>query len=65
MFCCFYTVSSMGKVIYSEVITFLQKDPNTIEKYTSITTLCNKSLRLSRNHLVYTRRYSSDEFNAM
>ena len=65
LFIVLYTVSSIGKVTYSEVITFLQSEPIMVAKYMSITTSCNKSLALSGNHLVYARKYSTDELNTM
>ena len=65
LFIILYTVSSNGNVTYSKVMTFLQSDPNIVAKYMSITTSCNKSLTLSGNHLVYARKYSTNEFNTM
>ena len=60
-----HTVSSNGRVQYSEVIELLQKDRNMVTKYMSITTVCNKSLALSATHQVYARKYSGDEFSTM
>ena len=61
----FDAVSSTGKMVSSEVKTLLKKDPLVIAKYLSITTLHNKSLTLSADHLVYARKCDNEEFNAM
>ena len=58
----YYAVSSTGSVTYSEVKTFLEKDPTVVKQYQAITTLCNESLILSGNHNVFARKYSSEEF---
>ena len=60
-----FTVTSTGSVKYSDVRAFMKKDHNTITKYLSITTDCNKTLTLSPNHLVYARKGSREEFNPM
>ena len=60
-----HSVLSTGSVIYSEVTAFLKIDHMMITKYQSITTLSNESLKLSADHLVYTRKYSGDKFNPM
>ena len=60
-----FTVSSTGSVKYSDVRTFMKKDHNAMTKYLLITTYCNKTLTLSPNHLVYARKYTSDEFIPM
>ena len=52
-------------MVYSEVRTFLKRDPLVIVKYLSIATLYNKSLTLSADHLVYARKFANEEFNAM
>ena len=59
------TVLSNGSMGYSEVQTFLHKDPNTTAQYKCIRTLCNESLMLSENHLVFTRKGFSDGFRPM
>ena len=56
---------SGGEVIYSEVRTFLERQPSIITKYKSITTFGNKTLTLTGNRLVYARRNSGDQFNPM
>ena len=61
----YYTVLSNGSVTYSEVQTFLHKNPSMILPYKSIRTLLNESLILSENHLVFTRKFGSDEFSPM
>ena len=52
------TVLANGNVAYSEVKTFLHKDPNKIEKYRTIKTQFNGSLTLTENHLVYSSKSS-------
>ena len=51
--------------MFSEVRMFLQKEPDVLAKYLSIETSCNESLKLSGNHLVYTRKYGNDVFKPM
>ena len=60
-----FAVSSTGSVKYSKIITFQEKQQQTIMMYWSITTFCNKTLTLSDNHLLYARKNFSDEFNTM
>ena len=60
-----FTVLSTGGVKYSEVRTFMKKNHNAVMKYVSITTLCNRTLTLSPDHLVYVRKGCSDDFNPM
>ena len=50
---------------YSEVITFLKKDPTILANYKLITTLYNESIILSADHLIYVRKLGNDEFDAM
>ena len=52
-------------VAYSEVITFLHKDPYVTSQYMSIKTLFNESLMLSESHLVFTRKGCSNGFSPM
>ena len=61
----FHTVSFRGKVRYSEVKAFLQKQPDLTVKYISIVTMDNRSLSLSGNHAIHARKYVSDEFQPM
>ena len=63
--CCFFDiVSSAGIVTYSEVTSFLKKQPNIMTEYKSITTL-NGTITLTGNHLVYARKVFADQFNPM
>ena len=50
---------------YSEVKAFLTKEESVASGYRSITTLTKKTIQLSSNHLLYTRRSSSDKFAPM
>ena len=61
----FHIVSSTGYVTYNEVRTFAEKDHAATLKCQSITTLCNQTLKLSQNHIVYARKFCSDDFNPM
>ena len=58
-------MSSTGEMTYSEVIAFLKKNPTALMEYQLITTLHNESIVLSGDHLIFVRKYGSDEFNAM
>ena len=60
----FNIVSTGGRIIYSEVSAFLEKKSDMILKAKSISTW-NKTLTLTRNHLVYARKKFYDEFNPM
>ena len=57
-------VSSSGIVTYSEVKTFLKKQPDMILEYKSIT-IWNETLTLTGNHLLYARENSVDKFHPM
>ena len=59
------TVLSDGSVAYSEVQTFLHKDPNITLQYKSIRTMFNESLVLSENHLIFTRKDCANGFSPM
>ena len=50
--------------MYSEVRTFLKKQPNIFTYYKTIVTL-NAVLTLTENHLVYGRKSFADQFNPM
>ena len=54
---------SQGRIKYSEVTAFLQKQQDMAAMYLSITTLSNKTITLSESHLIYTRKNSRDKFN--
>ena len=58
-----FTVSSTGSVQYSDVKAFLKNQPNRIITYLSIRTLDERTITLSKEHLIYTRKSSTDEFN--
>ena len=58
-----HVVSTDGKLTYSKVTTFLKKWPSMITTYKSITTLRNKTISLSGNHLIYARKDGNDKFN--
>ena len=57
-------VSSSEFVSYNDVRIFLKKIPNVIGWYNSIKTSLNKTISLSGNHLIYTRR-GNGKFKAM
>ena len=61
----FGVVSLTGSIMYSEVRTFLHKDPDLITKYKAITTFDSKSIILSGNHLLHARKISTDRFFPM
>ena len=58
-------VSEDGKLTYSKVTAFLKKWPSMISMYKSITTLGNKTISISGNHLIYTKKDKNDKFNPM
>ena len=58
-------VSSSGSVQYSEVKAFLKKIPDVIMKYMSITTDANKTITLSENHLIYAKKFTTEQFHPM
>ena len=60
-----HTGSSSGRVRYSEVKAFLQGQPDLTANYISITTMDNRSISLSGNHLIHARKHGSDKFNPM
>ena len=57
-----YKVSPNGRVVFDEVQIFMKKQFNIMTKYKAITTSCNKTIRLSGNHLIYARSKSADIF---
>ena len=57
-------VSSSGIVTYSEVKTFLKKEPDMVLENKSIT-FWNETLTLTGNHLLYARENSFDKFHPM
>ena len=58
------TVSSTGKVTHSEVIAFLEKKPDIMAEFKSITTI-NETIILTGNHLVFARERFSTQFIPM
>ena len=57
-------VSSAGIVAYSEVRTFLKKQPSIMTRYKSIATL-NGTLAVTGNHLIYARKTFAKELSPM
>ena len=58
-----FTVSTTGSVQYREVKAFLKNQANRILKFLSIRTFDERTITLSKEHLIYTRKSSTDEFN--
>ena len=58
-------VSLLGGLTYSEVRAFLKKRPTVTTMYMSITTASKKTIRLTENHLIYTRKSCADKFIPM
>ena len=56
-------MSPTGKLTYSQIVKFLQKAPNMITEYLSITTIGNKTLTLSTSHLMFARENDKSEFH--
>ena len=61
----YHSVSSEGRLQYSEVRTFLQKQDSVIGVYRSITTSGNSTISLSGNHLIHAKKISNDKFTPM
>ena len=58
------TVSSAdGNIEFSEVITFLKKRHTGITMYKSINISGNRTICLTGNHIIYSRKYSTEMFN--
>ena len=60
-----YPVSEDGSMVYSEVRTFMDKNPAVTNPYRSITTLGNKTISLTGNHPLYARKSSTEKFIVM
>ena len=60
----FYTGSSTGTLIYSEVRAFLKKQPDIMIKNKSIKT-AKETITLTGNHLLYAREKFALKFNPM
>ena len=54
-----------GSVTYSEIRTFMEKQPTVITTYKTITTSSNNTIRLSGNHLIYARKFPTEQFYPM
>ena len=50
---------------YSEVRVFLEQKPTVTTMYKSITTSNNRTISLSKNHLIYLRKTSAERFNPL
>ena len=61
----FHSVSSGGKLRYSEVKAFLQKKDSMSAVYKLIKTSVNSSIHLSENHLIYARKGRNNKFIPM
>ena len=61
--CC--PVLSDGTLAYSEIRTFVKKEPDVISMYKQITTSSNVTISLSADHLIYARKGSSEKFYSM
>ena len=59
----FYSVSQ-GRLKYSKVSRFLQKQHNVTAMYRIISILSNDTITLTDSHLIYTRKSINDKFNA-
>ena len=58
-------VSPEDTVTYGEVLTFMNKQPNTILVYKVITTSMDNSIILSGNHVIYARKSNKEKFVPM
>ena len=54
---------SQGRIQYSKVTAFLQRDHGVTNMYLSVMTTSNKAISLSESHLIYTRKPGSAKFN--
>ena len=60
-----HLVSSGGDLTFGKVKAFLKKFPTVTTTYKSITTTSKNTMRLTENHLLYTRKSCSDKFIPM
>ena len=60
-----YTVSKDGRIIFSEVRTFMHKEHMTTNLYVSLVTSSNKTIHLTGDHLIYGRESHTEKFNPM
>ena len=58
-------VSSEGKIVYSQIRTFMEKQPTAATTYKSIKTSLNHTISLTGNHLLYARLSGAEKFNTM
>ena len=61
----FDTVSSHDELTYSEVKLFLVKEFDVVTEYKTITTSSNRTISLSGNHLIFSRKADCDKFYPM
>ena len=61
-FCKMETVSSDGRITYSKVKTFIEKQNTTTGRYRAITTFWNNTIILSKSHLIYGRKTYTEKF---
>ena len=59
------TYAAGGNRKYKEVTAFMKKQPTLTALYKSITTSCNKTVRLSEDHLIYARQGYAETFYAV
>ena len=55
-------VSTNGNLICSEITSFMEREHFTTNMYALLTTSHNKTISLTKNHLVYARKSSMDKF---
>ena len=60
-----YLVSPDGGVKYSEIRTFMKKQPVAMTVYKSIKTSLNYTISLTGEHLIHARKSGTDKFNPM
>ena len=58
-----HLVSPDGSIVYSTVRTFLKIKHTEVTIYKSIMISGNKTIDLTGNHLIYSRKCSTDKFN--
>ena len=64
-FLLFRLVSSDGRITYSEIQTFMEKEHVMSIKYKSMATSLNKTISLTGSHLIYARKNVMDKFFPM
>ena len=58
-----HLVSTDASIVYSAVMTFLKIKHSEVTMYKSIKISGNKTIDLTGNHLIYSRKCSTDKFN--